>query len=78
MLQKAHSYLTMEPEKTDTILNDIDKLVTMDPVKVNTTLNEIDKMLVEGYDNQMEDIKGTLLFVILLYLTYFFVNLKIE
>ena len=78
MLQKAHSYLTMEPGKTDTILNDIDKLVTMDPVKVNTTLNEIDEMLVEGYDNQTKDIKETLLFVIFLYLTYFFVNLKIE
>ena len=78
MLQKAHSYLTMESGKTDTILNDIDKLVTMDPVKVHKKLNEIDEMLVEGYDNQTKDIKETLLFVILLYLTYFFVNLKIE
>lgn len=78
MLQKAHSYLTMEPEKIDTILDDIDKLVTLDPVKINTTLNGIDKMLVEGYENQTKDIKETLLFVIVIYLTYFFGNLKIE
>tara|TARA_B000000437_G_C11437757_1_gene220838 strand:+ start:359 stop:511 length:153 start_codon:yes stop_codon:yes gene_type:complete len=50
----------------------------MDPVKIHKKLNEIDEMLVEGYDNQTKDIKETLLFVILLYLTYFFVNLKID
>ena len=60
------------------MLQEIHSYLTMDPVKINKKLNEIDEMLVEGYDNQTEDIKETLLFVILLYLTYFFVNLKIE
>ena len=60
------------------MLQAIHSYLTMDPVKVHKKLNKIDKMLVEGYDNQTKDIKETLLFVILLYLTYFFVNLKIE
>ena len=60
------------------MLQEIHSYLTMDPVKVHKKLNKIDKMLVEGYDNQTKDIKETLLFVILLYLTYFFVNLKIE
>ena len=60
------------------MLQEIHSYLTMDPVKINNILNKIDKMLVEGYDNQTKDIKETLLFVILLYLTYFFVNLKIE
>ena len=60
------------------MLQAIHSYLTMDPVKVHKKLNKIDKMLVEGYDNQTKDIKGTLLFVILVYLTYFFVNLKIE
>ena len=60
------------------MLQEIHSYLTMDPVKIHNILNKIDKMLVEGYDNQTKDIKETLLFVILLYLTYFFVNLKIE
>ena len=60
------------------MLQAIHSYLTMDPVKIHKKLNEIDEMLVEGYDNQTKDIKGTLLFVILVYLTYFFVNLKIE
>ena len=60
------------------MLQAIHSYLTLDPVKVHKKLNKIDKMLVEGYDNQTKDIKETLLFVILLYLTYFFVNLKIE
>jgi len=60
------------------MLQDIKSYLEMKPEKLSKKLDELDELLIEGYDNQTNEIRGTLLVVIMIYATYFFVNLKFD